>query len=128
MKKEPQVGIFWRPEYEETLMYPHPQLKPPMFTLAVCACLPPKLHGGTRTPRRPCDLSKQLVRVNGEGHLNARIVVEGFTAFSSFRFFELSQPSEVFVLSFPQKNYSAVSGGFDGVEERIIIGATFITV
>jgi hypothetical protein len=51
---------------------------------AVCTCFPPNLHGGM-VP----DLSRRIettsCAVNAEGHLNARMVVEVVTTFSSFQ-------------------------------------------
>ena len=55
---------------------------------AVCACLPPKVHDGIETLKClicSCRIETTSCGVNAEGHLNARVIVEVVTTFSSFQ-------------------------------------------
>jgi hypothetical protein len=55
------------------------------LTISVCACFPPKVHGGT-APDLLCEhIETTSCAVDAEGHLNAMLVVEVVSTFSSFR-------------------------------------------
>jgi hypothetical protein len=56
--------------------------------VAVCACLPPKVHDGIEALKClicSCRIETTSCGVHAEGHLNARVIVEVVTTFSSFQ-------------------------------------------
>ena len=54
----------------------------------LCPCLPPMVHDGIETLKClicSCRIETTSCGVNAEGHLNARVIVEVVTTFSSFQ-------------------------------------------